>query len=531
MSHCCYMLTATGARPDAVLGETVPRIYTRPLVEGPPGPCGCGCALTPETSDGFEAVEFATYVLGVPPDPWQRWLLIHALELLPDGRPRFRRVIVVVARQNGKTYLLSILANYWMYLRGPLNILGSSTKTAMAVKAWQAAIKLAEAVPELAAEIPAGRGKGIKTGMGHEQWTLINGSRYEPVASNDDGGRGDALDRVISDELRQQKDYSAYNAAYNAMRARPGAQWWGISNMGDDSSVVLNDLRDSAADFIETGDGDPRLGLFEWSAPDGAKVTDVHALAQANPSMNRMRPDGSGFTSDDLLAEARVALKKPLLLTAFKTESMNIRVKAMDPAIDPDAWGACKVDGDLGGLPNIVTCLDVAPLGKGVTLLAGAMLPDGRVRVEPVHRWESVTAAEAELPGWLARNKPRKFGWFPGYEAAAMVATLRERKGRTSWPPKGVIVEEITAEAVAACMAFAAAVEGRQVLHAGDPLLDKQALAAGKLPAGPDRWRFGRQGETTVEALYAAAGVVLLARTLPTPKGRPRVLTPTAARS
>jgi hypothetical protein len=229
--------------------------------------------------------------------------------------------------------------------------------------------------------------------------------------------------------------------------------------------------------------------------------------------------------AEDLLAEARVAMKKPLLLTAFKTESMNIRVKALDPAIDPEAWEACRVIGDLTGLPNIVTVLDVAPLGKGVALLAGAMLPDGRVRVEPVQRWESVTAAEAELPGWLARNKPRKFGWFPGYEAAAMVATLRERKGRTSWPPPGVIVEEIGAEAIAACMSFAAAVEGRQILHAGDPLLDKQALAAGKLKVG-DRWRFGRQGETTVEALYAAAGVVLLARTLPTPRGKVRVVTP-----
>lgn len=526
------MLTATGARPEVVLGETVPRLFTRPLVEGPPGDCGCGCALTPETSDGFEFVEFAELVLGVPPDPWQRWLAIHAMELLPDGRPRFRRVLVLVARQNGKTYLLGALACYWMYLRGPMLLLGSSTKTAMAVKAWRQAIAFAQAVPELAAEIPAGRGAGIKTGSGQESWKLTNGSRYEPVASNEDGGRGDALDRVVADELRKHKDYSAYGASYYAMRARPFAQFWGISSMGDDRSVVLNDLREAALAFIESGDGDPRLGIFEWSPPAGADPLDPRALAMANPNAGRR------FPMEDLLAEARVAIAKGgQALTDFKTEAMNIRVRAMDPAIDPQAWADCKVVGDLEGLRGgLVAAVDVSPDMRHVSLLAGAQMPDGRVRVEVVDRWEgddAVAKAEAALPGWLARNKPRKFGFLPGGPAAALIATLRERKGRTSWPPRGVVVEEISGEVTGACMAFAAAVAGRQVVHSGDPLLDAHALGAGKLMRG-DVWRFVRQlrdGEDAhVDAAYAAAGVVLLARTLPTPIGRPRVLVPSSAR-
>ena len=40
--------------------------------------------------------------------PWQRWLLIHALELNPDRTFRFRTVIVEVARQNGKTTILLV---------------------------------------------------------------------------------------------------------------------------------------------------------------------------------------------------------------------------------------------------------------------------------------------------------------------------------------------------------------------------------------------------------------------------------------
>jgi hypothetical protein len=82
-----------------------PRLWTRPLRE-----------LTPETSLGFEVIEFARDILGVELYPWQKWLLIHALELLEDGTYRFKRVIVLVARQQGKTLLASVLAAWWLYV-------------------------------------------------------------------------------------------------------------------------------------------------------------------------------------------------------------------------------------------------------------------------------------------------------------------------------------------------------------------------------------------------------------------------------
>ena len=77
-------------------GSTQPRIFTPPLRE-----------LTPDTSLGFAAIEFATEVCNIELFPWQRWLLVHALELAPgvtvsnmhtrgrlDPLFRFRRVII-----------------------------------------------------------------------------------------------------------------------------------------------------------------------------------------------------------------------------------------------------------------------------------------------------------------------------------------------------------------------------------------------------------------------------------------------------
>ncbi|MBB4682954.1 hypothetical protein [Amycolatopsis jiangsuensis] len=55
--------------------------------------------LAGETSYGFDVEEFARDTLRRPLDPWQRWAAIHGGELLPDGRPRFR-ILLLIARQN-----------------------------------------------------------------------------------------------------------------------------------------------------------------------------------------------------------------------------------------------------------------------------------------------------------------------------------------------------------------------------------------------------------------------------------------------
>ncbi|CAB0889796.1 hypothetical protein FRC0429_00282 [Corynebacterium diphtheriae] len=75
-------------------GKTEPRFFPPPLRE-----------LTSETSAGFEVIEFAK-LLGIELYPFQKWALIHGLELLEDGSFRWRVVVIEVARQNGKTMLM-----------------------------------------------------------------------------------------------------------------------------------------------------------------------------------------------------------------------------------------------------------------------------------------------------------------------------------------------------------------------------------------------------------------------------------------
>lgn len=486
--------------PDAlgVLGRTEPRLWTPPLR-----------SLTPDTSVGFDWVDFARDVVRRPFDPWQEWLAIHAGELLPDGRPRFRTVLVLVARQNGKTEVPVLLANYWMFVDAAPMILGTSTKLDYAKESWTKTVRLAESAPDdagLAALRPA-RWKREANGE-QECWTS-EGSRYKIAASNAEGGRSLTLHRLICDELRQHHDYTAWDAAVPAGNAVRDFQTWCLSNAGDDRSIVLNDLREAALKYIQTGQGDRRLGLFEWSAPDDADPEDIEALAQANPNLNR-RIDGEAL----LDAARRAVAAGGAALTGFKTESMCIRVRMLDPAIDLGAWRARLQPGGLDDVRNrVAMCLDIAPDGAHATLYAAAVLDDDRVRVDYVHAWDSTRKLRAELPELLQRVKPRVLGWLPGGPAAALAADLADR-GQPGWPPRGIKIAEIKSDLPPVCMGFADQVATGRLLHSGDPLLDAQVELARRLARG-DQWVFSRRDGGHVDAVYAAAGAAWLARTLP----------------
>src|SRR3954467_3044218 len=96
-------MTGTAARADAPrtspyasghVGATIPRIFTPPLRE-----------LDEDGTYGWDVIRFAEGI-GWPLDPWERWAVVHLGELWHDGTPRFRFVLMLVARQNGKTTLL-----------------------------------------------------------------------------------------------------------------------------------------------------------------------------------------------------------------------------------------------------------------------------------------------------------------------------------------------------------------------------------------------------------------------------------------
>lgn len=501
-------------------GRTEPRLWTPPLRD----------LSDPSATYGYELIEFADEV-DAPLDDWQQWLAIHSGELLEDGRPRFRIVLVLVSRQNGKTHYGSVLSAWWLHVdlpgrREAPTMLGISSKVDYAKEAWQATVNLCQRSPLLAEELPP---KPTRESNGEVTLTTTHGTRYKIAAANDDAGRSLTISRLIVDELRRQQSWTAWSAAEPTTASVPEAQIVCLTNQGDDKAVVLDSLRHAALQFIETGDGDPRLGIFEWSAPDGSDPTDVEALAMANPNLNH--PSGRN-PLDALMGNAiRVKGAGGEELAKFRIESMCMRVHQLDPAIDPDKWDEC---GDEDAPPldtwrdRVALCLDVS-LDQRHATLVGAAEVDGIVHMETVAVWHgerTVADVKRDLPGLVRKVRPRVFGWLPAGPAASVAAALakpKQGKRRTAWPPPGVAVEEIRGDLTAVTMGLAGLVDAEQVVHPCDELVTKHVRSAQKLWRG-EAWVYARRGAGPIDAAYASAGAAHLAQTLPAPVGRARLV-------
>lgn len=207
-------------------GRTEPRIYTRPLRE-----------LTEDTSLGFLCIKYAETILGENLYPWQKWALIHALEiegdLLADWRFRFRTVLFMIARQNGKTVLSYIIASFFMNVLEVPSIFGTSLSLDKAEEVWESVIAAQQKNPDLVKRIDR-----VARTNGNKRLILKNGSSYKVGAPTRRAGRGDSNDLVLLDEVREQRDFEVLSAAAASTNAKPNGLIVCFSNAGD--PIVLS---------------------------------------------------------------------------------------------------------------------------------------------------------------------------------------------------------------------------------------------------------------------------------------------------
>jgi hypothetical protein len=251
--------------------------------------------LTPQTSAGYAAINFALWLheqladtrfseLVPKLNPWQRWFLIHALELTPDGAYRFKTVLLWVARQNGKTFIAALLILFRMYIDGDASVIGVAQKLATAKKTWDHAQQIIEAVPMLKQE------HGKSNNINGELWFELTGGQRYWVDSADNGGRGLTFDLVFVDEILKHKTFKAWSALSKTTAARRRSQLIAASNAGDMEAIVQRHLHKMAIDAIEAEDSDTTIGLFWWSPPPGMPLDGPEAWAYSNPSLNYNLP-------------------------------------------------------------------------------------------------------------------------------------------------------------------------------------------------------------------------------------------------
>lgn len=356
------------------MGKTVPRIFTPPLRE-----------LTEETSLGFACVAYAREVLKKNLYPWQEWALIHMMEITGElggeWQFRFRTVLFLISRQNGKTVLSEVIASFFLNVLCVDSVFGTSLSLDKAEEVWEAVVQDQESIPSLKSELQrVGRTNGSK------KLVLTGLRQYKVGAPTRRAGRGDSNDLVMLDEVREQRDWETWSAAVASTVAKPNGVVVCFSNAGDPDSVVLRQLRETAIQAIDGsqagdfgGDVDSNtLGLFEWSAEDGAHTDDIEALAQANPAL------GYGYLTERALMSNRATFPE----AKFRSECMCQQVATILPQPFPDgAWDG-GVDPSSSIMPEsqLYFGIDLSQDRKWTSIGVCGLRDDGQWHVEVVAR-------------------------------------------------------------------------------------------------------------------------------------------------
>jgi phage terminase large subunit-like protein len=261
-----HKIDACGCRPDR--GHSHARVFTKPLRE-----------LTPDTTEGFRAIRLAT-LLGLRLLPWQRWLLLHALELLPDGKLRFGTVVVIVSRQNGKSTLSCVWFLWQLFVMKTKFCAGIAQNLDTAKEIWESVCEMVLSRGALRKQM---KGDVVRTN-GQLALRLTGGRRYRPFSVERGVARGLSFGAVLIDEIQYHRNFDMWSSVSKTVLAVPNSQVMALGTAGDDRSVVLAQLRGSAMAALDEGRTDTTLGLFEFSAEPGREIGDFEGWREANPA-------------------------------------------------------------------------------------------------------------------------------------------------------------------------------------------------------------------------------------------------------
>jgi len=293
---------------------------------------------------------------------WQRLALDGQLEHDAAGMLRRNESLVSVARQNGKSYGMMALIGWWV-TEMP-GIAGRPQKVISTAHKLDRAFGLFK---ELAPILEARYSAKVNWSYGRNFVELPDGTTWHVMAATPQNAHGATADAVLIDEVWSVSPDVVFDAYRPTMTARPNPLMSMWSTAGDESSVVMQQLREQAIQAIDAGEPSS-LYLAEWSPPPGANLDDPNTWAWANPAM------GTTITRDRLKRMAETPNRQ-----AFLRAHCNVWVSASASWLPAGHWDKCHTSDDMPAGGWLAVDSDITDLRYvGVRV---APHPDGRLHV------------------------------------------------------------------------------------------------------------------------------------------------------
>ena len=478
-------MTTKPRQPKALRGALKPRLHS-PWLKG--------------ESKGAQVAELAERI-GQPLLDWQKLILDDMLTMDKKGMYIRKTSLLLIARQSGKSHLARMRCLAGLFMFGEKDILIMSSNRGMAMKSFNIMADIIERNDWMRAQLKDGDPKkGIRRTNGDERIILASGAQLEVRAATSDGARGMTADFLWIDELREVST-AAMDAAKSVTLARMNSQRLFTSNAGSADSTELNNLHEACRNYPPKS-----LGYYEYSAPDFCDIWDRKAWAMANPSL--------GYLISESAIEETIASSTT---DAARTESLCQWISALNCPFSTEVLENSS-DSTLEMTVGAYTVFgfDVSPSRRNGSLVAGQLLPDGRIGIGILETYSSQVAIDelkmaASIKSWVDIYKPRLVT-FDRYATQ----TIADRLSNA-----GVMVEDVSGQQFyKACGDLLEGLTNLRVVHNGQKsLLEQFQNTAAK--TNDSAWRIIKRRSSG--DISAPIGLAMCVSKLMIPQPKPQI--------
>jgi phage terminase large subunit-like protein len=435
--------------------------------------------------------------------PYQEFVLKDMMAVDKKNNYRRKTSLLLISRQNGKSHLGRVRVIWGMFYGGEKKVIIMSANRATSLMLFREIAWIIESTPELKAMT-----KAIRYANGGERIELLNGATLDVISDNSSSPRGRTADFLWIDEIREISE-DGYKAAVPVTRARANAQTFLTSNAGDHFSSVLNGLVERAKDYPpET------FGYYEYSAPQYCKIDITSdyfwksAVAPSNPAL------GYIITKESI--EEAIATN-PIEQT--RTETL---CQWIDSLQSPWPHGVLEETSDntleMAVGAYTVFAFDVSPSRRNGSLVAGQLLPDGRIGIGILETYSSQMAIDelkmaASIKAWCDIYKPRLV-CFDKYATQTIADRLSQA---------GVMTEDVSGQQFyKACGDLLEGLVNHRVVHNGQAeLIQQMNNCAAKV--NDSAWRIIKR--KSAGDISAPIGLAMVVSKLMLPAPKPQIIT------
>ncbi len=278
------------------------------------------------------------------------------------GLRKYKKVILFVARKNGKSVLAAAIATYMLTKdgEGGAEVYSVATKRDQAKIVWEEAKKMIKKSPSLA--------KRIRCLIGGIYYDATD-SLFRALASDSNSLDGLNAHFVVADEVHAWKDKNLMDVMYDSMSAREQPMLLETSTMGTIRQNVFDIDYDYSSGVIDGTIEDETLLAIIYELDDEKEWVNEECWFKANPALNTIK------SLKDLRDKVERAKQNPIELVNLLCKDFNVRQNSVNAWLTFDDlnneeiysdWKDCYCIGgcDLSSTTDL-TCATLLGVVKG----------------------------------------------------------------------------------------------------------------------------------------------------------------------